>query len=49
MFHGDFDAADWRDVGVETAKAGGGSSGALYLVTNSTDLAAPFAGSLPAD
>ena len=49
MFHGDFDAADWRDVGVETAKgagSGGIAGGALYLVTNSTDLAAPFAGSL---
>lgn len=49
VFHGDFDAADWRDVGVGTAKGAGGGAiagGTLYLLTNATDLAAPFAGSL---
>lgn len=48
-FKGDFSAEDWRDVGVQTVKGAGGGAiagGALYVVTNSTDLAAPFAGAL---
>lgn len=48
-FKGEFTAADWQDLGVETAKggAGGAVAGAgVYLLTNATDLAAPFAGSL---
>ena len=48
-FRGQFSAQDWQDVGVTTAKGAGGGAvagGVLYLVTNSTSLAAPFAGSL---
>ena len=48
-FQGDFVAADWQDVGLEAAKGGAGGAlagGSVYLLTNATDLAAPFAGSL---
>ena len=48
-FQGDFSIEDWKDVGLDTAKGvgtGAVAGGALYLLTNSTDLAAPFAGSL---
>ena len=48
-FHGDFDASDWADVGIDTAKGavtGGISGGAVYLLTSSTHLAAPFAGAV---
>ena len=48
-FKGEFTSADWSDVGVAGGKgagAGAAAGGALYLLTNSTDLAAPFAGSL---
>ena len=48
-FQGDFSAADWKDVGVRGAKGGAGGAiagGTVYLLTNTTDLAAPFAGSL---
>lgn len=48
-FRGEFSIRDWQDVGVGgSAGAGGGAvaGGALYLLTNSTALAAPFAGSL---
>ncbi len=49
LFRGDYTAQDWRDIGLTTAKVAGGGAvagGAVYLVTNSTALAAPFAGSL---
>ena len=48
-FKGEFSAQDWQDVGVITAKGAGGGAvagGALYVLTNSTSMAAPFAGSL---
>ena len=48
-FQGDFGAADWKDVGLQAAKGGAGGAlagGSVYLLTNATDLAAPFAGSL---
>lgn len=46
-FKGEFSTEDWKDVGVDAVKgvAGGGvAGGALYVLTNSTDLAAPLAG-----
>ena len=48
-FRGEFSPQDWRDVGVVAAKGAGGGAvagSAVYVVTNSTTLAAPFAGSL---
>ena len=48
-FRGKFSIRDWQDVGVVTAQGAGGGAVAgssLYLLTNSTALAAPFAGSL---
>ena len=48
-FRGEFSTQDWRDVGVVAAQGASGGAvagGALYVVTNSTVLAAPFAGSL---
>ena len=48
-FRGEFSVEDWKDVGLETVKGAGGGSvagGALYLLTNATELAAPFAGAL---
>ncbi|NJN74783.1 MAG: hypothetical protein HC799_19355 [Limnothrix sp. RL_2_0] len=48
-FRGDFTVDDWKDVGIEAATGagqGGIAGGALYLLTNATDLAAPFAGSM---
>jgi hypothetical protein len=48
-FHGEFSAEDWRDIGIETATGAGGGAvagGALYLLTNATELSAPFAGAL---
>ncbi|MGC9423886.1 hypothetical protein [Vibrio sp.] len=48
-FIGDFTLADWQDVGIETGKGtlqGGIAGGTLYLLTNATDLAAPFAGAM---
>ena len=47
-FRGEFSPQDWRDVGVVTAQGAGGGAvacGAVYVLTNSTALAAPFAGS----
>ena len=48
-FRGGFSTEDWKEVGLDAAKGAGtgalaGSS--VYCLTNSTDLAAPFAGSL---
>lgn len=40
---------DWKDLGLEGAKGGlqgGVAAGALFAITHSTDLAAPFAGSV---
>lgn len=48
-FRGEFSVEDWKDIGLDTAKGAGTGAvagGTLYLLTNSTDLAAPFAGSL---
>ena len=48
-FRGDFSVEDWREVGVVAAQGAGGgmvAGGTLYVLTNCTALAAPFAGSL---
>ena len=48
-FRGEFSAEDWKDVGLHVARgaaAGAVAGSALYLLTNATDLAAPFAGAL---
>ena len=48
-FRGEFSIRDWQDVGVVLAQGAGGGAVAgssLYFLTNSTALAAPFAGSL---
>lgn len=48
-FQGEYSVEDWKDIGLDTAKgagAGAVAGGTLYLLTNSTDLAAPFAGAL---
>ncbi len=48
-FCGDFTLADWQDVGIEIVKGagqGGFTGGTLYLLTNATDIAAPFAGAM---
>ena len=48
-FRGEFSIRDWQDVGVVAVQgaAGGAVAGStLYVLTNSTALAAPFAGSL---
>ena len=49
LFQGDFSAEDWKDIELDTAQGAGTGAVAgatLYLLTNSTDLAAPFAGTL---
>ncbi len=46
VFRGDFTAADWQEVGLDTAKgtAGGAvAAGSIYLMTNFAGMAAPFA------
>lgn len=46
-FRGDFTVDDWKDVGVSTGKGSGGgviAGGALYLLTNSSQLSAPAVG-----
>ena len=48
-FRGQFSMQDWWDVGVVTAQGAGGGAvagSAVYVLTNSTALVAPFAGSL---
>ena len=48
-FRGEFLIEDWQDVGVVAARGAGGGAvagSAVYVLTNSTALAAPFAGSL---
>ena len=48
-FRGEFSIRDWQDVGVVAAQGAGGGAlagSSLYFLTNSTALAAPFAGSL---
>lgn len=45
-FRGDLSADDWKEIGIEGSKggvAGGVSGGGLYLMTNYSDMAAPFA------
>lgn len=49
VFQGEFSVEDWQQVGLDTAKGAGTGAvagGTLYLLTNSTDLTAPFAASL---
>ena len=46
---GEFSVEDWTDIGLGTVKGAGGgavASGMLYLMTNATELSAPFAGAL---
>lgn len=46
VFKGDFTAADWQDVGLDTAKGAAGgavAAGSIYLMTNYAGMAAPFA------
>ena len=48
-FRGEFSIQDWQDVGVVAAQGaavGAVAGSAVYVLTNSTALAAPFAGSL---
>lgn len=48
-FRGEFSHEDWKGIGLDTAKGAGVgavSGASLYLATNYTDLAAPFAGAL---
>ena len=48
-FKGEFTRQDWEEVGVAGSQGSGTGAVAgstLYLLTNATDLAAPFAGSL---
>lgn len=48
-FRGEFSSQDWQDVGLAAATGAGGGAvagSAVYVLTNSTALAAPFAGSL---
>ena len=48
-FKGEFTAEDWAQVGVSAGKGGARGTvagSALYVLTNATNLAAPFAGSL---
>ena len=48
-FRGEFSIQDWQEVGVVAAQGAGGGAvagSAVYALTNSTALAAPFAGSL---
>ncbi len=48
-FRGQFSIQDWQDVGVVAAQGAGGGAVAgssVYVLTNSTAMAAPFAGSL---
>lgn len=45
----DFDAGDWKELGLEGAKSGGKafvSAGSIYALTNLTALSAPFAGAV---
>lgn len=45
-FRGEFSAEDWKELGFEGGKgglAGGVSGGGLYVMTNYSDMAAPFA------
>ena len=49
LFKGDFTVDDWRDLGLNVTKGvgiGAISGSALYFLTNSTDLSAPFAGAV---
>lgn len=45
----DFTADDWKDVGLQSGKAGakaGVTAGSIYALTNLTSLSAPFAGAV---
>lgn len=49
VFKGDFTAADWQEVGLDTAKGAAGgavAAGSIYLMTNYAGMAAPFAASV---
>jgi len=46
LFTGDFTADDWKEIGLDTAKGAAGGAlagGAIYALTNSAGMAAPFA------
>ncbi|ATQ67995.1 MULTISPECIES: hypothetical protein [Methylosinus] len=46
VFKGDFSAADWQELGLDTAKGAAGgavAAGSIYLMTNYASMAAPFA------
>jgi hypothetical protein len=46
VFKGDFTAADWQEVGLDTAKGAAGgavAAGSIYLMTNYAGMTAPFA------
>ena len=48
-FKGGFSVDDWREVGLDTAKGGGGGAlagAAIYVLTNNAALPAPFAGAI---
>lgn len=48
-FLGDLTESDWREIGLDVAQGmgtGAISGGSLYLLTNATNLAAPFAGAM---
>lgn len=47
IFAGDFNAEDWAEVGLSTAKGAAGGAiagGAIYALTNCAEMSAPFAG-----
>lgn len=48
-FQGDFTESDWGEIGLSAAQGAGTgaiSGGTLYLLTNTTNLSAPFAGAV---
>ena len=48
-FRGEFSLEDWKEIGLDTTRRAPfdtAAGGALYLLSNATGLAAPFAGSL---
>lgn len=49
IFYGEFDAKDWKDIGLDGLKGaaiGGVSAGAIYALTNFHSMSAPFASAL---
>lgn len=48
-FRGDLTVSDWQEIGIQGVHGAGGgvvAGGTLYLLTNATELAAPFAGAM---